>query len=397
MIGDDWSRRRGRHGDARIGGGGLARLGQLWEAGPSAGLDDGALLARSPDGPDPITVDLAAPRGVVVRGRVTDKETGRPLAGSLNAGGLAANPRVGEFPGYVRSRRVYRYTDEDGCFEVVVPPGPSLVAFRARDETHYRSPQLLPSVAETLGAEAPRSVAGGPPQSRAVGMQESLTNYHVVAGVDAPPGAEAVPLDLAPDPGRSIELHLRDPEGRPIGGVEVDGSSDFLRRIPRWQDGSTVQLEGFHPGDSRRVTVRHPERKLVGSAVIRTEDGSPQSLILVPWGEVAGRIVPDDGSPRPGVSLADGPQQFPSGHRLESIGLLPRGDFAFGIAADPDARFRVVGLVPGLHYAASAENREGGRIGDLFDDVTVEPGEVRDLGDLKVRLLPQKPRPKRPE
>ena len=49
-----------------------------------------------------------------------------------------------------------------------------------------------------------------------------------------------------------------------------------------------------------------------------------------------------------------------------------------------DGRFRVEGLVPGVKYGAYALEMPNRKIlGDIFRDLTVAPGEVKDLGDLK--------------
>jgi len=349
---------------------------------PPAGqpyLPAGFRKVTAPEGAAPLAVDLAARQGVVVRGRITDKRTGTPLGGSLNAEAFLSNPHIKDFAGYADSQFVYRYTDADGRYEVVVPPGPSVIGFRAHDEGRYRSGQ---------GTEG---IAGLDRQWRwfpTVGRETSPVNYHVLAGINPPVGSEAVTLDLQVDPDRTVELSLIDPEGRPIGGVEVEGMNDFLGQVPLWQDSTTIPVQAFAPGSSRRVTVRHPGRKLAGSMIVREADGSPQTLKLAPWGEIQGRIVTVDGKPRPNVGLTAGGSD-PAAHPTpEPIGILPRGNVGFGITTDAQARFGIVGLVPGLHYAASALDENGGRIGGLFDDVTVQYGEVKDLGDLKVRPLP---------
>jgi hypothetical protein len=59
-------------------------------------------------------------------------------------------------------------------------------------------------------------------------------------------------------------------------------------------------------------------------------------------------------------------------------GVLPDG-----AAIGSDGRFRVEGLVPGLKYGATASDQKA-LFGELFRDLTVAPGEVKDLGDLKV-------------
>jgi hypothetical protein len=59
---------------------------------------------------------------------------------------------------------------------------------------------------------------------------------------------------------------------------------------------------------------------------------------------------------------------------------------------DPDGRFRVEGLIPNLKYGASAQQGFMG-LGEVFRDVTLAPGEVKDLGDLKV-VQPRRDNPR---
>ena len=88
----------------------------------------------------------------------------------------------------------------------------------------------------------------------------------------------------------------------------------------------------------------------------------------------------EDGQPRGGLVLIN-PVTFPE--LTPDRGILPGTDSSPGIRIGRDGRFRIEGLVPGLKYGAYAI--AGPRSpGDVFRDVTVAPGEVKDLGDLKV-------------
>jgi hypothetical protein len=100
-------------------------------------------------------------------------------------------------------------------------------------------------------------------------------------------------------------------------------------------------------------------------------------------------IIDDEGKPRGGLALASAGAIDPK--RTAEQGILPGSTISPGIRIGRDGRFRIEGLVPGLEYGASAS--EGIMlIGDVFRTGTVAPGEVKELGDLKV-ILPQRDGP----
>ena len=77
------------------------------------------------------SVDIALPRGVVVRGKITEEGTGRPVAGAVvlvtspsSRGGLPAGFSV---PGV---------TGPDGTYRVAAPPGPGYLVVQGPDDDY---------------------------------------------------------------------------------------------------------------------------------------------------------------------------------------------------------------------------------------------------------------------
>ena len=328
-------------------------------------------MADSP-GPEPVAFDFALKRGVEVRGRVVDKLTGRPASGSVSAHTFNDNPNLGDYPGYGDGSQGFSKTDEDGRYRLFTIPGRAVIAFRA-DRDSYRN---------GLGAE---SIAGYDPKWG--GFQTTLPhslapfNYHALVGADIKPSDEPTTVDLQVESGRSLELAVVDPEGRPIGGLRAEGTSPQRNHLSVPVASSTVSLIGLETEKPRRVTVFHDGRTLVGSIWLKGDEIGRPTVRLQPWGSVVGRVLAIEGKPRQTRALYAG-NNTPGDRELEEAGILPRS-VTDALKVGKDGRFRVDGLVPGLKYAASSTDGEV-ILGDLFKDVTVAPGEVKDLGDLKV-------------
>ncbi|WP_435017926.1 sigma-70 family RNA polymerase sigma factor [Tundrisphaera sp. TA3] len=328
-----------------------------------------------PPGPGPIAFDVALKRGTLVRGKVTDRATGKPVPGVLNALAFADNPHVRDFPGYSGGYPTRAPVEDDGRFEVVALPGRGIITFRASNDSAYRG---------GVGADAIPGIKSGSNYRYFSTVPEicNPTGYHLLAGVDLAPGSESFELDLQVDPGRSIAITAVDPGGHPLPGTTAQGLGG-LYPIPRPQEAATFEALGYDPARPRRVTIVHIGRKLAGSAYLKGDPPDAVTVRLQPWGEISGRVVDDEGRPRPGMqilSLFGGP-----GDRAEARAALRGvGDATGDIATDIDGRFRVQGLLPGLEYGASLANSSQ-ILGTLFDGLVVAPGEARDLGDLKVQ------------
>ena len=137
-----------------------------------------------------------------------------------------------------------------------------------------------------------------------------------------------------------------------------------------------MEVRALDPSKPRRVTITHAGRKLIGSVYLKGDETGTLTVWLQPWGTIQGRIIDDEGEPRKRIQMENIDGSFPK--RPAEQGILP-GDGRI----DSAGRFRVEGLVPGLKYGASASGPMTPP-GELFHDLTVAPGEVKDLGDLKV-------------
>ncbi len=305
----------------------------------------------------PVTYDFALKRGVLVRGKVTDKATGRPVSGYVNAYAFQDNPHLDAFPGFKSSLPSYSPI-KDGRYEVVALPGHGLIAGRAADMERYRG---------YVGIEA---IKGFDPQYMNFPTRPFYCNvrdYNIVAEINLDPKAETATVDLQVDPGRTIAVTPVDPEGRPVAGTMAAGVSDLFSGSEYPQDSSTIEVHALDPSRPRRVTVTHRGRKLIGSIELKGNEAGPVTIRLRPYGTITGRIVDEDGRPRGGLRL-----------------FSPIGG---GTPIGRDGKFRIDGLVPGLTYSAGATEGFMYR-GDLYRDVTVDSGEVKDLGDLK--LIPHR-------
>ena len=209
----------------------------------------------------------------------------------------------------------------------------------------------------------------------------NVRDYHVLAEVNLDPKAESATLNLQVDPGQTLTVTAVDPDRKPVSGTMATGVTDLFYSIEYWQESPTIEIHSLHPSKSRRVTIVQAERKLVGFLYLKGTESGSMTVKLQPWGTIDGRIVDDEGQPRGGLALNNlgGIYPEPPGDQ----GVLPNSSSSPGIRIGRDGRFRIEGLVPGLKYGADAVEGFMYR-GDVFKDVIVAPGEVKNLGDVKV-------------
>ena len=335
-------------------------------------LNESFVVSGATPGPEPIPFDIALKRGVLVRGRVIDKSNGTPARASIDTYALADNPHAADYPGHADGYQSDATVGDDGRFEVVTLPGRGLLAVRS-DNSRYRSGVIVAPFA------VPEAGQGG---SVAIPTTTGLLrprNYHTVAGIDVSPGTEETTLDIPVDPGRSLRITAVDPDCKPVFGLRVQGIGDLHPRAVR-QDESTYEVHALNPSDHRRVTIAHDGRKLIGSAFLKGDESEAATVRLQPWAALTGRIVDDEGKPRPGLQVYNR-HGIPERESPE-VGYLPGREWGGDVVTDGAGRFRVERQIPGLKYSASVADGSRG-LGDLIRDQILGPGETKDLGDLK--------------
>ena len=253
-------------------------------------------------GYEPMTVDFAMVKGVVVTGRMTDKATGRPVQAWV---GLRRAARQSELVSRARfsiitrepAIRPMRYVPSmaDGSFRLVVLPGKGfLVAF-----IQYQSDRFLP-------AGVPNKRMPGAPSDAldvhydTVPFELFPSNFPAVKPIDIAPGTETITCDLTFDSGVVRTGTVRDQEGRPLSGTTMVGET--LRNYYQFtsMDGPNFTVYGLFrdPKLYRTLIFRNAEKGLGKTLRIDGSDPGPIDVRLEPLGSLTGRLVDAAGKPR---------------------------------------------------------------------------------------------------
>jgi RNA polymerase sigma factor (sigma-70 family) len=322
-------------------------------------------------GLQPIDVAFDLGRAVGVTGRLIDKQTGHDVeCDQVVYSPLPSNGNQQVGYGY--------YSPTDNTFRVTVSRGGGMIAVKVRGKSHpYPGARLAPADKGKMVVQGEDGATFGFP----------LSVYNAYRFVEFPEGVESATVNLEVVPGISRKVELVGPDGRPVSGAIAMGLTNdpFASAVI---DGATFEVNGLLPDESRRVEIRHEGEGLAGSATVAGADANARSLIvkLAPCGIIAGRLIDEDDQPLRGAKVSAG---------------IDRGRLASNPAfrdreavTDRQGRFRIPGINPTLSariwiqdpnhplpkYASKPEKDLGG--------LTVKPGAVLDLSDIRVRFNP---------
>jgi hypothetical protein len=331
-----------------------------------------AKIVTDTAGLEPITVDFELERGLLIRGQLSDKATGRPVPGMVYYFPRADNPHLKDFPGFALFSTSAVTVEPDGSFALAAIPGRGLVCARAEEDRFTR--------AELAGD------AGETP------VLLQFVTFHAIAAVDISEKApESLTCQFALDPGRTLRGRVCGPDGKPLNGAFAAG----LTAAPSPMDGASpkpklsqsdwtaVALEPRRP----RTVVFWDEEKKLGKAVLANGDEpSPLTVRLEPLASVVGALVDTGGRPQAGATVE---ARYSTGQ----VKTLPRqlGKGIPGLIAPAlplpqattgqDGGFRVDGLIPGIEYDLFVQ--QGQKSSPLAEALSLAGGACQNLGKVQ--------------
>jgi RNA polymerase sigma factor (sigma-70 family) len=336
------------------------------------------------EGLKPIAADFTLRRGIPVKFRLLDKRTGRPVRGQIQYDLDQNNPFYVEAvygPGVIPSREFMhiRTTDQDGYIRFIAYPGPCVIyGFAGRENGHFLRARLDP--ADEAKGYFP--LGKGDPANGFLGLS------HGYRRIDYPENAKEQTFDILFDSGVTLKGLLVGPDSQPVKGAVAYGLS--FDRTPRSQPpedevlpNDTFLARGLDPDEACTLSFVQRERKLLGHVVVRGNEKQPATVRLRRWGALTGRLVDVAGKPLADVRVS---LKYPD---LPRPGMRPLDK---EVRTDRDGRFRVAGLLPDLDHelilSHVAKTDFTVSAGEALKKVKTREGEVKELGDIAVKVVP---------
>ncbi len=321
---------------------------------------------RWPSGMKVLTIDLALPRGRVVRGRVVEGHQARPVPDASVI--YQPGPNNPHDSGNYEFRNPV-LTDSDGNFALTALPGKGLLAVEAAEPDFIRVP-----------------ITGGKV------VHSSIARPHAFARLDLPAGNDkVVPVTLLTiRKGVNLEARLLGPDGKPLEMVMGWYAELMASQLQNWVSPQPFleghfRIEGADPSRAYRVFLLDTKRRLGAVAELKFDPKRPATVRLEPTATAKGIMVDRKGRPLEGKQILawmvltnesrelTAQDFFGDSHAVvynmfTSEPLLPTNPAAFNFGL----------LIPGVRYYV-------GSSGKYHAVAVMKPGEVRDLGKITIK------------
>jgi len=339
------------------------------------------------------SVDLALPRGLPIRGKVTEEGSGQPIPGAavryIVHSKLGANPDTWSSPAE---------TSADGSFEFAIAPQPGHLVIGAPSDDY-----VTQEIGDRLLFE------GQPGGRRAYG--------HAFIACD--PKADNAPLEfnIPLRRGSTIRGRVIGPEGQPVHDAWLFSRVILGRSASAWRNwnarehgharGGRFELHGVDSATEYPVYFLEPNRKLGATAHLSgsSPGGPPVIIRLESCGVARARLVNSDGKPiaarlpstfitlvvTPGP-LFSGAQSNPGRLFADEAALsaVDPVNHSIPMVSDAEGRIEIPVLIPGATYRfvdrSTVRDPGGSQVRKEFQ---VKPGETLDPGNICI----EKPQP----
>jgi hypothetical protein len=327
----------------------------------------------------PLEVDFELARGISVKGRLTDQETGKPVKGEVAYFPLYPNPNVITLGDHLRVDRPcsQAVTEPDGSYMVVALPGPGVVTIASWSGRWDRyvgarvDPKELKRVAPHTRDFDNSNVERGFLSVAAGGQAMSaivLSNYNDLTLINPPEGAPPIRHDVALRSGRTVAGVVVGPDGKPLAGVRILGTTSHHFEESITASDGAFEVKALDPRGTRTLNFFDAAKNLSLSTEVRGDQTGPLTIRLQAYGSATGQLLDEDGHPLKDLVL-----------HFYRPGLMGPGEAT--TRTDAKGVFRVLGLVPGQKY----EPRYSRDRQPPYPEFSVASGEVKNLGVARVK------------
>jgi hypothetical protein len=329
-------------------------------------------------------VQLVLPRGVLVHGKVTDAQSGKPVAEAsvqfIPRSANNSNLREDVLTGW----QSIVLSGSDGRFSIAVLPGPGYLL------THG------PTADYILQEFGENRLYNGRPGGRRY-------YAHALAELDLLPKTGTHELSVILRRGVTVKGNLVGADGKPaaetlmLSRLRIDPTSPYWRGFAVEVRDGRFELHGLDPDHTYPVYFLDAKNKLGATVELSGKQaGETVTVRLQPCGSAVARFINADGKPlgnhRPPLEIVVTPGHHSFDRKSSEQGkFIADADFVANVdrlnywkgpSTNSQGRITLSALIPGAKYRIVLSGPQN------FvkpKDFTVESGKTTDLGDLSIR------------
>ena len=333
-----------------------------------------------------ITADLKLTRGVMLKGRIVEAGTGKPVVwAGIRYCALADNKHYAELMKGKRSENGMGYSsDADGRFEFVVLPGAGIVT--AQGETrgaviNIPYTQVRVAKEDLARADMSRLESLGETFTAADGHIITLNGLSGYKIIEPNLNDDTAEVTIEFDRGRSVSGTVVDAEGRPATGVTAYELTACFPHSQKLKDDGAFTALALDPNQPRTLLFVDAAKKLSAPVTLKGDEMNLK-LKLQTWGKLTGRLLDADGKPMAGATVSASPKN--------NMQHMAFGTAIRGLSATTDADGKFALELP----SGPVEYLPGFRLKNKYLDIgyrredpghKVNAGESTAVGDSKVK------------